>query len=96
MKLLGFVVHCDGNVLLKYTTDLGRLVFHIHCTGVKSNFILRCLVHWSIAHVTFCNIMQHKVINHTEVNKTSFLCMCLEEGNEPNGTVLILWCFYHC
>lgn len=46
--------------------------------------------------MTFCNIMQHKVINHSEVNKTSFLCMCLEEGNEPNGTVLILWCFYHC
>lgn len=61
-----FVIHCDGNVLLKYTSDLGRLVFHIHYTGVKSNFVLLCLVHWSIVHMTFCNMLQHKAINHTE------------------------------
>lgn len=51
---------------LKYTSDLGRLVFHIHYAGVKSNFILLCLVRWSIVHMTFCNMMQHKAINHTE------------------------------
>lgn len=61
-----FVIHCDGNVLLKYTSDLGRLVFHIHYTGVKSNFVLLCLVHWSIVHMTFCNMLQHKAINQTE------------------------------
>ena len=61
-----FVIHCDGNVLLKYTSDLGRLVFHIHYAGVKSNFILLCLVRWTIVHMTFCNMMQHKAINHTE------------------------------
>lgn len=61
-----FVIHCDRNVLLKYTSDLGRLVFHIHYAGVKSNFILLCLVRWSIVHMTFCNMMQHKAINHTE------------------------------
>lgn len=61
-----FVIHCDGNILLKYTSDLGRLVFHIHYTGVKSDFILRCLVRWSIVRMTFCNMMQHKAINHTE------------------------------
>lgn len=44
--------------------------------------------------MTFCNIS--KVINHREVNKTSFFCMCLGEGNEPNGALLILLCFYHC
>lgn len=61
-----FVIHCDGKVLLKYSSDLGRLVFHIHYAGVKSNFILLCLVRWSIVHMTFCNMMQHKAINHTE------------------------------
>lgn len=61
-----FVIHCDGNIPLKYTADFGRLVFHFHYAGVKSNFILVCLVRWSIVRMTFCNMMQHKAINHTE------------------------------
>lgn len=60
-----FVIHCDGSVLLKYASDLGSLVFHIHYAGVKSNFISLCRVRRSIVHMTFCNVMQHKAINHT-------------------------------